>query len=260
VLCVGAALAAGARRPVLAGALLGLAIANKPWAVLAVVPVLAMAETGRVKLLGVTSLAAALVLAPLALGSGAIEEADALARGASTIFQPWQVWWFFGETGHTVIGTFGQSKPDYRVAPEWLSGATHPLVLLVPLVVSLVLFARVRRRHWHEGLLLLALVMLLRCLIDPWNVSYYHLPFVLALIAWEIHARRGVPVVSLAVTLLSWMTLVSLPGFAHPDAQALAYLAWSVPLAVVLAARLIAPERVPAPRLDEWPRTGTRSS
>jgi Glycosyltransferase family 87 len=260
VLCVGAALAAGARRPVLAGALLGLAIANKPWAVLAVVPVLATAETGRVKLLGVTSSAAALVLAPLALGSGAIEEADALARGASTIFQPWQVWWFFGETGHTVIGTFGQAKPDYRVAPEWLSGATHPLVILVPLVVSLVLFARVRRRHWHEGLLLHALVMLLRCLIDPWNVSYYHLPFLLALIAWEIHARRGVPVVSLAVTLLSWMTLVSLPGFAHPDAQALAYLAWSVPLAVVLAARLIAPERVPAPRLDKWPRTGTRSS
>ena len=39
VLCVGAVLAGGARRPILAGALLGLAVANKPWAVLAAVPV-----------------------------------------------------------------------------------------------------------------------------------------------------------------------------------------------------------------------------
>lgn len=40
VLCVAALLAAGKRRPVLAGVLVGLAIANKPWAVLALAPML----------------------------------------------------------------------------------------------------------------------------------------------------------------------------------------------------------------------------
>ena len=46
-LCVGAGLAAIARRPLLAGALLGAAMANKPWAVVAVVPVLLMLPDGR---------------------------------------------------------------------------------------------------------------------------------------------------------------------------------------------------------------------
>src|SRR5688572_24862337 len=50
-LCIAAALAATRDRAVLAGVLLGLAVANKPWAVLAVVPVLAILRTGWPKLL-----------------------------------------------------------------------------------------------------------------------------------------------------------------------------------------------------------------
>jgi hypothetical protein len=33
--------------------------------------------------------------------------------------------------------------------------------------------------------------MLLRCLLDPWNVSCYSLPFLLVLMAWEVHAQRA---------------------------------------------------------------------
>ena len=51
VLCVGAALAAGARRPLAAGLLLGLAVANKPWAVLAIAPVVLMLPAGRMRAL-----------------------------------------------------------------------------------------------------------------------------------------------------------------------------------------------------------------
>jgi hypothetical protein len=223
---------------VVAGALLGLAIANKPWAVIAVVPLLAILEAGRIKLLATAAAATTVVMLPLVLAGDAVQEAAAVARTTSGIFQPWQIWWFLGEHGQVVVGNFGE-KPDFRMGPKWLSGMAHQVVVLVPVALSLALLPRLRSRPWHDGLLLLALALLLRCLLDPWNISYYSLPFLLALVAWEIHAEERPPVVSMAATLLCWLTLVSLPSIAHPDVQAAAYLAWSVPLAGWMAARLL---------------------
>jgi hypothetical protein len=242
VFCVAAVLAAGRERVLLAGVLLGLAVANKPWAVLAVVPLLAIAGAGWWRLLGAAGLTGAIVMAPLMVGGGAIEEASHVARNSSTIFQPWQVWWFLGDTGEVVIGPHGE-KPGYRVPPGWLPGVSHFLVVLVPTAVGLALLPLLRRRPWHDGLLLLAFAMLLRCVLDPWNVSYYALPFLFALVAWEVHAERRPPVMALAATLLCWITLVSLPEATTPDGQAIAYLAWSLPLAVWMAVRLVAPHR-----------------
>ena len=39
--------------------------------------------------------------------------------------------------------------------------------------------------------------MLARCLLDPWNIDYYHAPFLLALLSWEALARDGWPRVTL---------------------------------------------------------------
>lgn len=251
-LCVGAALAAGDRRHVLAGVLLGLAVANKPWAVFAVLPVLAILPAGRVKLLAVAGAVAGAVMLPLVLEGTSAQMTGAVARDAGTIFQPWQVWWFLGDTGQVVVGNFGV-KPGYRVPPEWLTGIAHPLLLAVPLAVSALLYPRVRRRAWHEGLLLLAFAFLLRCVLDTWNISYYSVPFLLSLAAWELHASRRPPVLSLAAALLTWITLVSVPNMAAPDVESLAYLAWSVPLALLLGTRLLWPEKVRAAwPLDIW--------
>jgi hypothetical protein len=238
VLCIAAALAAGRDRAVLAGVLLGLAVANKPWAVLAVVPVLAMAGGGHLRLLAAAGVATAIVMIPLALAGGAVSEASQVARTSGEIFQPWQIWWFLGEHGQVVVGNFGE-KPGYRAGPEWLGGIAHPIVVLIPALLSLALLPRLRRGPWHDGLLLLALVLLLRCVLDPWNISYYAIPFLLALVTWELHAERRAPVVSLAATLLCWLTLVWLTTRVSPDVQALAYLAWSVPLAGLLGAHLL---------------------
>ena len=247
VLCVAAALAAGRDRPGMAGVLLGLAVANKPWALLAVVPVIAILGSGRVKLLATAAASTTVVMLPLVLAGGAVHEAVSVARTTSGIFQPWQVWWFLGEHGQVVVGNFGE-KPDFRSGPAWLAGMAHQVVVLVPVVLSLALLPRLRSRPWHDGLLLLALALLLRCLLDPWNVSYYALPFLLSLVAWEVHAEQRPPVVSMAATLLCWVTLVSLPSIAHPDVQAVAYLAWTLPLAGWMGARLLGvPARSAAP-------------
>ena len=260
VLCVAAVLAAGARRPLVAGILLGLAVANKPWAIFAAVPLLAIVPDRRPRMLvaaGATSLG---VMLPLLLGGTAVASTTALAGEAGQMFQPWQIWWFLGEHGETVTGMYG-SYPDHRNIPDWLVGHARQLVVLVVVAVSLMLLPRVRRRGWHDGLLLLAFALLLRCVVDTWNVSYYSVPFLIALVTWELHAFRRPPVLSLASTLCAWLTLVWLPMYAHPDVQALAYLAWSVPLTVLLAARLIWGERLRVlPALDGWTSpSGARS-
>jgi hypothetical protein len=181
------------------------------------------------------------VLAPLALAGGsAIEAAADTARQSGQIFQPWQAWWFVGDHAGPVHGLFAE-KPGYRTPPGWISDVARPLVVLAPLALSLVCAARLGRRPWHDALLLLALVFLLRCLLDPWNTSYYALPFLLALVAWEAHARPGLPLLSLGATALAWVSFEELPRVASADVQSLAYLAWSVPLALALAWRLLDP-------------------
>jgi Glycosyltransferase family 87 len=260
VLCVAAALAAGDRRPLLAGVLLGLAMANKPWAVFAAVPLLAILPDRRPRMLAAAGATGLIVMLPLLLGGSAVQTTTAAAQDVSVIFQPQQLWWFLGEHGETVTGVYG-SYPDHRNIPGWLVGHARQLVVLVVLGASLLLLPRVRRRGWPDGLLLLAFALQLRCLLDTWNVSYYAVPFVIALVTWELHAFRRPPVLSLAVTLCAWFTLVWLPVYAHPDVQALAYLAWSVPLTVLLAARLVWGERLQLqPAMDGWtsPR-GARS-
>src|SRR4051794_17386085 len=243
-LCVGAALAAASRRPLAAGLLLGLAVVNKPWALLAVVPVVALAPAGRGRLLALAGAIVAAVLVPVWLaGSGAVEATGQAAHSTGQIFQPWQGWWFPGEHGHVITGTFG-AKPGYRAAPGFVDVVARPLVVLVPLALSLWVAPRLRGRAWHDGLLLLAVVLLLRCLLDPWNIGYYELPFLLALVAWELHARPGAPILSLVVTLACWVTLVQLPTQnLNPDLQAAAYLAVALPLALGLGLKLVAPER-----------------
>jgi Glycosyltransferase family 87 len=252
VLCVGAALAAGARRPLPAGVLLGLAVANKPWAVLAVLPLLAILPDRRPRMLAVAGATSLVVMLPLLVGGSAVETTTTVATEGGVIFQPQQIWWFLGEHGETVTGMHG-SYPDHRNVPGWLAAHTRELVVLIVVAVSLLLLPLVRRRPWPDGLLLLAFAFHLRCLVDTWNISYYAVPFVIALVAWEVHAFRRPPVLSLGVTLLSWFTLVSLPRYAPPDVQALAYLAWSAPLAVAFGVRLLWPERLPTlGALDGW--------
>ena len=50
-------------------------------------------------------------------------------------------------------------------------------------------------------MLLLALVLLLRCALDPWNNLYYRLPFLLALMAYEVCSGRT-PRLTLIYTVL----------------------------------------------------------
>jgi Glycosyltransferase family 87 len=243
-LCVAAVLIASHKRPLAAGIVLGLAIANKEWALLAAGPVLlALPNPMRLRCLAIAGAVTVAVLAPLALesSSGFAASAHAIASPASPIFQPWQLWWFAGHHGALVHGAFGVPKPGYRVAPAWTSLVSHPLIILLGFAVALALWPRIRGRALppREALLALALVLLLRCLLDTWDAVYYPLPFLLALLSWEAHgAPTHPPVLALGSTVLIWFSFMWLPEHAAPDVQAAVFLAWSLPLTGMLGAWL----------------------
>jgi hypothetical protein len=249
-LCVAAVLLAGRDRPLWAGLALGLAFANKEWALLAAGPVLLALPTGRrLRCLAGAGTTAAAILAPLALVSSGGFTAGlhgvASSQGTITIFQPWQVWWFLGHHGALVHGLFGAPKPGYRAGPAWVGTVSHPLVILAGLFLAVTLGWRVVRRQGrtgrlgeHDALLALALVLLLRCVLDSWDAVYYPLPFVFALLAWETHGprrsrvARDVPVLALSSTVLVWISFQWLPTHRFsPDAQAAFFLARSLAFA-----------------------------
>ncbi len=240
-LAIGAVLAASDRRALLAAVLLGLAIGTKAWAVLAIGPVLLALPARRLLALTIAGAVATVVIAPIVLFA---PDATALASTATTTgvaFQPWQLFWLLGEAGHVVIGGDGLPKPaGYRVAPEWLLPLTHPFIALLVVPLSLV-WARVRgaapRVGGEQLLALLALLLLLRCILDPWNNVYYELPFLLALLAWEALCRpERPPVLAVAATVAVWATFQWAPRTLSPDLQMAFFLAWAVPGSVWLTA------------------------
>lgn len=243
-LAIGAVLAAADLRTVLAAILLGLAIASKQWAVLAIGPVLLALPGRRLLALGIASAVTAAVLAPMML-AGSHGALVAGARSTGEIFQPWQLFWALGDSGQVVIGGNGLPKPDgYRVPPAWLSPLTHPLIALLVVPFSL-LWARIResRGGGEQLLVLLALLFLLRCVLDPWNNVYYALPFLLALLAWEGLCRpERPPIVALIATVLVWATFQEMPALLSPDMQSAFFLAWSLPLALWLARQAFVPQ------------------
>ncbi len=253
-LCVAAVILAARSRgdndhALLAGVLLGLAIANKEWALLAAGPVLLALPSRRALSMTCAAAVAAIILAPLALVGSSSFVAGARAAAAtsgSVIFKPWQLWWFFGHHSALALGPLDVHQPGYRVGPAWASAISHPLILAVGLVLAgaLWLHSRITALSERQALLALAFVLLLRCLLDTWDESYYLLPFVFALLAWEITLdTRRPPVFALASSALVWISFQWLPEHVSADVQAAAFLAWSVPLAVWLGLRLFSTGR-----------------
>ena len=238
-LCVAAVLSAPGR-PLLAGLLLGLAVANKPWALIAAPVVLATLPAGRrIRPVALAVAVTLVVLAPLLAGSrGQFVEATTAARDTGTIVQPWQAWYLLGEEGNVVRSINGGVR-ELRYAPGWLTQANRPLILLAAALLTFVWWRRREHAGPADPLLLLALVFHVRCLIDPWNFSYYALPALMALAAWEgLDRPRRAPMLSLLYVVGIWQSFEVARERLAPDLLSVLYVGWAVPLALLLGAML----------------------
>jgi hypothetical protein len=235
-LATAAVLAAGRDRAALAGVLLALAVATKPWGALAAPVALLVLTRGHARALVVSAALAALLVVPLMAANPERTFGGAHELGRETRVYAPSVWWPLAERRPVVQASAVGQIPDVAVLPAGLTRAAGQIAIAA-LTLALCLGYMRRRRPLAlaDGLALLAGLMLARCALDPVDLFYYAVPFVVALVAWEVHARRGIPLVSMAASLALWISA------GHPaadrDLVCALFLAWALPLAAWLALR-----------------------
>jgi hypothetical protein len=242
VLCVGAVVLAIHGRVGWASLLIGIAVFNKPWALVAVPVVIVVMprERRRSVILAAAATATAVLGFVLVHGHG-LSPAAATATTGDILNPPQLLWWL------------GQNS--------WPAQQAHVLIVLVAVPCSALWWLRRRREPWRgesDALLLLALVLLLRCALDPWDTLFYHVPFLFALTAYEIRSGR----MPLMTVLYSLALLLVAPPYGiprmSPDLHAACYAAIVIPMIGWLAARLFVPcgarDRLVGGKVSRLPR------
>ncbi len=248
-LCVGAILAATRERNLLAGLLLGLAVGTKQWAVIAIVPTLLAASGQRIRLLVVAgALAVAIALPSLLLSPQTVIATHATLVAAHPVASPPNVWWLISTPRGAAERRAGSPGFAAKI-PSWAGTISHPLIVLLGVPLGWLFWRRRAQLTPQDALGLFALLMLARCLLDPWNNDYYHAPFLLSLLAWEALARDGWPRVTLfagaALALTFPAGIDSMSALSEESLRyCLTYLAWALPLAGWLSMALFAPRRL----------------
>jgi hypothetical protein len=205
-LVLGAALAAIGRRPLWAAVLLGLALGTKQWTLLAVIPILIACGPGfRIRTALIAGCLAVALVVPMAIAdSGQFVHNNKMAQGGWGHASRLSIWWPLGSPQKA--GSEGSSQVTVRKLPKRWTAFARPSVIALALGLSLVFWLRRRGFVPADTLGLLALLLLLRCLLDPMNNDYYHVPFLTFLIAWEGIRVRGLPVMSLFAAAALWAT------------------------------------------------------
>ncbi len=245
-LCVGAVIAATRDRWLVAAILLGFAGATKQWAVLAALPVLLAASNRRIAIALVAGGIVAAFTLPFALGApeafdartGQAAHTDGAAGFRVTALNVW--WPFATETARTVSDGVGSVEVSNYTLPAGIASLTHPLIVLIAVPLAGLFWLRRRELQRTDALGLLALLFLLRCMLDPLTFPYYAVPFLLSLAAWDGLRRDGPPLATIVAVTGLW-----LGNRVHEPAAANAvFLAWTVPMAAWIAAMLYVPATV----------------
>ncbi len=217
-------------RPWLALLLVALTVANKQWGVLVVLPVALALEPRHLRRgAGIFAAVAAVLAIPLlAVDAGSLWASlrQMLDIRGTFVLAP-DVWFPFT---HHSDPAFARG---HNSLPAWMGLGARPILIGVCLLVPLVLARRARRDPLHRVPAVLALVLLLRCMLDPLDNSSYHEPFLLAVITADALSGTLLP------TLVAVLCLqLSQRFFAiSPAALCAFYLSWTVPLAVYYFAR-----------------------
>jgi hypothetical protein len=242
-LAVAAVAMAAGGSPVGAGLLAGAAFGTKEWALLAApVVIVALPAAVRLRAALAAAVTAGVLRIPMAIGDARAYRTVHAARTSDRVaMTPSNVWWRLHRTETIAIVVRGQpATVDLAWPPKLLARLARPGAAVLCFALAL-LYARRRERDPWEALGLLALLFLLRVLLDTVGFAYHHIPLVVALAAWETLGRRRFPVVALAtiaaLEVMSRYVSVHMTG----DEFNAIYLAWTLPLAGYLAWTLFRP-------------------
>ncbi|MEA2355690.1 MAG: hypothetical protein QOD61_1819 [Solirubrobacteraceae bacterium] len=262
-LAIGAVVAAVHRRSVLTAVLLGLALATKQWAVIAVLPVLLALDARRLRVLaGAAAIAGGITLLAVVGSPGAFLANQLALVHEHYLEPPTQSWLYSISPRVTLHLPHGLVHHGPRL-PGSVVGLLHPLIIGVALAIAAYL-ARLgpTRRTLDRLFAAIALAFLLRCTLDTETMTYYHAPLFATLLAWDALRGERLPLRGLAAAGLAYVVLDRLgPGAIGTGPAALAYLAATVGLAVALAATLVRAPRARVPGDPARPgRAGSRSA
>lgn len=240
-LVVAAVAAAGEKRPWRAAVLLGLAVASKQWAVIAILPVLMVLPARRVRVGACAVAVAALLTLPgFAASPSSFVAVQTQAAGTGRVVTPLSAWYPFASPRTEVYEVDGERLVAHlEDAPSPADPVSHPLIILLALALPLAVGWR-RRLPLSpaDGFALLALLALLRCVLDPVDNLYYHELLLLALIGWDAYASCGLPLRALlgaGVALIFWQALHHI---SDPAAFNLVYLGFAAVLGIALLSSL----------------------
>ncbi|HTB71527.1 MAG TPA: glycosyltransferase 87 family protein [Solirubrobacteraceae bacterium] len=241
-LCVGALIVALDGRIVSSAVLLGLALACKQWAVVAVLPVLFALERGRVRALLGALATAAIVTVPEVVGApmSYLNNQLFLARGEWRVPSTSSWWWPIAPTRVAHVLRDGNTVAlTYRRLPA-IADSLHSLIVAVDvLVVAVVARARRLPLRRDDAFALMAIVMLLRCTLDTETMPYFHTALLLDLLAWDALAGERLPLRALAGAAVSYVLFERLS--AGPiEASSLAYAAATVVALLLFVRTLVA--------------------
>ena len=217
-------LAAAHRRALAAGVLLGLALATKQWGLFAVLPVLMLARGQRRQVAFVGAIVAGVFLPPMLAGDPAkFFEQNFNTVDAQLGVTPTNLWWPFHHPGFDPT-----VKQQLEVIPGALRMTSHPLAVALVLGLSVLYWQRSVGRHPYDALQLLALLFLIRCVLDPLTISYHHAPFVLTIAMFEGLCCRRIPMVTLTSTAAILVLGDFISPLGKPDLMSGLYLLWAL--------------------------------
>jgi hypothetical protein len=160
---------------------------------------------------------AVLLTAPLVIGNTAeFIRVSRSAASTGTTIPNFDTWWFW------------IANP----LPQWVSEATHPAIIVGSALIALLVWGHSGERS--DALALCALIFLVRCVFDPVNNEYYHLPLLLALLAWETLGQRALPYATLLTAAAMFVMFRYLYPLAGNATTGVVYLALTVGLAIYL--------------------------
>ena len=231
-----ATLYAAEGRSLAAGIALGLALATKQWAAIAVLPVLAVAPTRRIRLGAIALALVAVLTLPVVIGdAGGFYDANRQAGWSGERVHPFNAVWPLAPTEDRVIDVAGTTEiVTVRVIPPWLAHLLHPAIvaLAIPFTAAALLVRR--RLRVEDAFALLALLFLFRCLLDPVDNAYYHVPFVLSLAFWEGLAWRRPPLLAMLASLAIYFAIYKAHMFHALELRNAVYLLATVPFGLSL--------------------------
>jgi hypothetical protein len=239
-LAVGAVAVASQGHGVRAGILLGLAIASKQWAVMALFPTLMALPSRQLRTAALAVvIPAALMLPDMIASPDSFFLTQTSAASGGRIGSIWSGWYAATPEVALHLNGTGLTAHVHRL-PAWLAPLTHPLVALLAFALPLAIWLRSGRFRLSgaEAMALLALLSLLRCVLDPHDNLYYHVPLLFALFGWDAFAAERLPlrgIAGSAIALLLWNWSEHL---GDPAAFNAGYLAIIVVAAIAIASRL----------------------